>query len=91
MNSRAVVVVSGRVQGVGYRYFALHQARLYELVGTVRNQNDGSVCVTVEGKRETLEIYLQKLKEGPKFAQVVDIAVDWQHATGEFKDFAVRI
>jgi acylphosphatase len=63
-------VVRGRVQGVGYRYFALKRAEELGLAGFARNLPDGSVEVLAEGDDELLSDFEAKLKQGPSFARV---------------------
>lgn len=66
-------VVSGRVQGVGYRYFALKRAEELGVAGFVRNTPDGSVEVIAEGSEELLAQFEARLKEGPSFARVEEV------------------
>lgn len=63
-------IVSGRVQGVSYRYFTQQAARELELTGWVRNLSDGSVEVQVAGDDQVLERFRQRLLEGPRFGRV---------------------
>ncbi len=63
-------VVRGRVQGVGYRYFARRSAQALGLSGFVRNLPDGSVEVLAEGGEDALARLEQALREGPAFAAV---------------------
>lgn len=62
--------VFGRVQGVGYRYFALRQAELLGIVGFARNHPDGRVEVVAEGAEDALAELEDRLREGPGFAAV---------------------
>lgn len=89
-NSRLHAVVSGRVQGVSFRYFVLEQALGLDLDGWVRNRWDGSVEVTAEGPQPKLEILLQALRQGPPMARVEDVDFTWMEPTGEFIGFNVR-
>jgi acylphosphatase len=89
-NSRLHATVSGRVQGVSFRYFVLEQAEYLDLHGWVRNRWDGSVEVTAEGSRQNLENLLQALREGPPMASVADVDFEWLAAKGEFVSFRVR-
>lgn len=66
-------VVSGRVQGVGYRYFVLRQADLLGLSGFARNRADGAVEVVAEGTEVVLADFEGRLREGPSFAEVVNV------------------
>jgi acylphosphatase len=63
-------LVQGRVQGVGYRYFALREAEGLGVSGFVRNLPDGTVEVLGEGPEETLARFEEKLKTGPAFSRV---------------------
>jgi acylphosphatase len=62
--------VAGRVQGVGYRYFALTCAQTLGIAGFARNLPDGSVEVVAEGRAEAVLAFEEKLREGPAFARV---------------------
>jgi acylphosphatase len=62
--------VSGRVQGVGYRYFTLHAAEALGVNGFARNLNDGRVEVVAEGSDEALAAFEEKLRQGPSFSSV---------------------
>ncbi len=88
--SRLHAMVSGRVQGVSFRYFVLDQAAELDLTGWVRNRWDGSVEVTAEGPRPMLERLLQSLQQGPPMAHVEDVDFAWLEPTGEFVGFSVR-
>jgi acylphosphatase len=65
--------VVGRVQGVGYRYFALRQAELRGVTGFARNRPDGSVEVVAEGPPDTLAAFEEDLRNGPGFAAVTGV------------------
>jgi acylphosphatase len=66
-------VVSGRVQGVGYRYFVLRQADALGVSGFARNRPDGSVEVIAEGGPGELAALEERLREGPAFAEVASV------------------
>jgi acylphosphatase len=63
-------LVSGRVQGVGYRYFAMRAADALGVTGFVRNLVDGRVEVVGEGPEEVLAEFEQRLRQGPAFSAV---------------------
>jgi acylphosphatase len=63
-------VVSGRVQGVGFRAFAQRAARETGVRGWVRNLPDGSVETAVEGPEENVRAYLDKVRRGPLMGKV---------------------
>lgn len=63
-------LVSGRVQGVGFRFFTEDQARLENLSGYVRNLDDGCVEIVGEGDAEALERFERAIRRGPAGARV---------------------
>jgi acylphosphatase len=63
-------LVTGRVQGVGYRYFVLREAERLGLAGFTRNLPDGRVEVIAEGDDEVLGELESRLRRGPSFAAV---------------------
>jgi acylphosphatase len=83
-------VVYGRVQGVNFRAYTADHARRLGLSGTVRNLPDGrSVAVEAEGDRQALERLLAALREGPRFAWVERVEVEWLPVTGAGRDFRI--
>ena len=89
-NSRLHAMVTGRVQGVSFRYFVLEQAEKLSLLGWVRNRWNGSVEVTAEGSRQYLELLLLALRDGPPMASVTDVDFEWLPYAGEYVGFQVR-
>jgi acylphosphatase len=69
--------VSGRVQGVGFRYFTAHQAQKWGLTGYAKNLNDGRVEVLASGDEHSVELLLDWLKTGPPTSTVAEIAVEY--------------
>jgi acylphosphatase len=67
-------VISGRVQGVGFRYFAERRANQLGIMGYVKNCWDGSVEVYAIGDPISLEKFRSFLAEGPRSARVTNIA-----------------
>jgi acylphosphatase len=64
------VVIRGRVQGVGYRAWVEHQARLRRLEGWVRNRRDGSVEAVFSGPAEAVTAMIAACRRGPSSARV---------------------
>jgi acylphosphatase len=87
---RLDATVIGRVQGVGFRYFALREGMDLGLDGWVANAADGSVRCVAEGPRERLESLLDRLREGPAAAIVDRVSEAWMPATGSLGPFSVR-
>ncbi len=86
---RAHILVSGRVQGVGYRAFAARVSTQRKLIGGVRNLGDGRVELDVEGPRETIEALLTELGVGPPAARVTAVTVEWNPGTERFTEFQI--
>lgn len=89
VSERMTALVSGGVQGVGFRYFVWQQARNLALTGWVRNLHSGSVEVVAEGPRPALEQLAAALRSGPPMAEVQDCQLGWQPASGEFDKFEI--
>ena len=87
---RAKVLVSGVVQGVGYRFFAERTAKRFGLTGYCRNLMSGMVEVVVEGDRSVIVDYVRELRRGPSAASVSGTDLAWEEYQGEFNDFMVR-
>lgn len=82
-------LISGRVQGVGYRRFAAHLAYELDLKGWVRNLHDGRVEAVARGPEAFLKDFEQRLRKGPPHGRVDSLSVeDWAHA--DETDFEVR-
>ena len=87
---RQRLVLSGAVQGVGFRYWAVREAEPFDVGGYVRNLPDGSVEAVLEGPREEVEKYGDILKQGPPYGRVGRVAVVEEEPRGEFTSFGVR-
>jgi len=83
------VIVRGRVQGVGFRFFVERLANQRHLTGWVRNNPDGSVETVAEGPEEDLLSFLQALRQGPRAAFVTQCQETWSEYTGRFRDFRI--
>jgi len=68
-----MIIVSGKVQGVGFRYSALKKANELGIKGYIRNKSDGTVYIEIEGEPETLDFFIVCCKNGPSWAQVNDV------------------
>ena len=82
--------VSGRVQGVGFRYFVARAARGLGLSGYVRNLPDGAVEVAAAGDRAALESLAALLEQGPPGAVVEAVNLNWSSPPGVGGSFDVR-
>jgi len=66
------IVLSGRVQGVGYRYYTESRAHKYNIKGYVRNTLDNKVELVCQGEQEELKAFVREIKKGPAFAVVTN-------------------
>lgn len=81
--------VSGTVQGVFFRQFCKEQADKLDLRGYVRNLENGTVEVLVEGDKDNIEEMYKILKKGPPHAQIRELKPEEKKWSGEFKDFTI--
>lgn len=89
-NHQLHAYISGRVQGVGFRFFVNYTAKELGLTGWVRNRYDGRVEVVAEGELQQLNALLSQLRQGPPSADVRNVDYDFREAQGEFIQFNMR-
>jgi acylphosphatase len=82
--------VTGRVQGVGFRWYVEREARVLGLSGWVRNRADGTVEVLAAGSNEQLNALYKKLKDGPRAARVDDVEVEEAAPLNDTKTFRIE-
>lgn len=87
---RAHVVISGRVQGVSFRYATLQAAQRHRVHGWVRNRADGRVEATFEGTRADVDSMIAWCKTGPPAAIVDGVEFEWQTVSERFSGFNIR-
>lgn len=80
---RVRIVVRGRVQGVGFRFFAEHVARINGVAGWVRNRHDGTVEIEAEGEDDKLNAFLVEIRKGPRMSLVDDVSTQELETQGE--------
>jgi len=82
------LVISGRVQGVGFRYGMMREAERLGVTGWVRNTRDGKVEAAVDGPSEAVAAIIAWARRGPPSAQVTDVQVkDVEGSYGEFEQW----
>lgn len=86
---RAHVFITGRVQGVGYRYATVDTATQLGLTGWVRNLPDSRVEAVFEGAKEIVEEMVRWCHGGPPAAMVKEVIVEYEHPEG-LRSFEVR-
>lgn len=90
MPSRLHILVSGRVQGVGYRHFVYRHASSAGIAGWVRNLPDGRVEAVFEGDQPALENVLDRCRSGPALSRVEKVETEWEEPTGACEGFDIR-
>jgi acylphosphatase len=89
---RAVITVSGKVQGVGYRALAFETAQRMGITGYVRNLTDGTVRIVAEADEETLREFIDALWALPDpVIHVRALDVEWCKDTGEYSNFRISV
>jgi acylphosphatase len=86
---RAHVFVSGRVQGVNFRWYTQQQAQELGLTGWVRNLWDGRVEVIFEGENEAVQRVVDWCHVGAPSARVDDVEISYEEPSGEFSRFRI--
>lgn len=84
-----MVLYSGHVQGVGFRYNAKSVARGFEVTGTVRNLPDGRVELIAEGRREELEAFRNAIRDSGLAGFIRDENVSWNDAKNDIRGFEI--
>jgi acylphosphatase len=90
MKEMRMIKIHGKVQGVGYRFFATRIARRLGLKGYIQNLRDGSVEAAVEGEAAAISEWIEELREGPRYAEVSRIDQERREFQGKFGDFDVK-
>lgn len=90
MKELRVIRIHGKVQGVGYRFYATRVARRLGLKGHIQNLRDGTVEAIVEGDKETIDEWIEELREGPRYAEVTRIDQERKEFRGTYPDFDVK-
>ncbi len=83
------ITIEGKVQNVGFRFYAQKKAHEFEITGSVRNQRDGSVFIEAEGEEENLSQYIKWCHKGPPWASVTNVRVN-QSPVMNYRGFLVK-
>lgn len=89
MKKRIESAVSGRVQMVMYRDFIKRSARKLGLVGTVKNNPDGTVSIVAEGEEEALRELLERARRGSLLSRVDAVETRFAEPTESFSRFTI--
>lgn len=91
MNVRVRLVISGLVQGVGFRWYVARHAQTLQLRGYVKNLAEGNVHVEAEGDRGLVEELIKQARIGPRASHVTDVKVEWLDPAKNFPpQFEIR-
>ncbi len=88
-NSRAHVVIAGRVQGVFFRVETQRAAQRLAVTGWVRNRPEGTVEAVFEGPSQAVQQAVDWCWQGSARSKVSDVKIQWQEFVGEFEDFSI--
>lgn len=83
------IIVSGLVQGVGYRYFCYKKAIQYSLTGYAKNLFNGNVEVVIQGDENLIKEFIKDLNVGPHYSSVKSLNMEELWQDYEFKEFSI--
>lgn len=87
----AHLIISGHVQGVGFRFTAQQKAKEHHLTGWVRNNFDGTVEMEIEGEQTEMDLFIGELKKGfNRFIQVDNVEITKSADTKGYKRFSIN-
>lgn len=87
---RYSMVVKGRVQGVGFRFFTCNHARKHHCTGWVKNRGDGSVELEVQGEEEALRVFQSEINAGPILSKVRELTVTEIPVAADEQQFNIK-
>ncbi len=90
MQKKCTIIVSGAVQGIGFRYYTQECARELGLAGFVRNERDGAVRIEAQGDEASIREFIAWCENGPVYAQVDAVKVTWGDAQRQYQDFTIQ-
>ena len=88
-NARAHAFISGRVQGVAFRWETQRVAEKHQVNGWVRNLPDRRVEAVFEGSRPQVNAVLDWCRQGPAISRVDEVDIQWEEFKGEFEGFSI--
>ncbi|HDR04206.1 MAG TPA: acylphosphatase [Candidatus Marinimicrobia bacterium] len=84
------IIVSGRVQMVGFRWFTIQQAAAYGICGWVRNLPNGSVQILAQGKADAIAAFEDQVRKGPFHARVDQFLSENISQSPDYENFEIR-
>jgi acylphosphatase len=89
MIKSAQIRITGRVQGVGFRYYTVMKAKEYGISGFVMNAGDGAVFIEAEGDEEDLDSFILWCEKGPVSARVDNVDIT-PGVVKSYKGFGIK-
>ena len=83
------IIVSGVVQGIGYRQWLKRGAKRFFITGWVKNREDGSVEAVLFGEEKNIDLFMHHAKNGPPLAHIRDIKIEPYITEETFSLFSV--
>ena len=83
------IIVAGRVQGVGFRWFARNCAEKYGIKGLVRNLADGNVYIVALGNSDDLTLFAEDIRQGNRHSQIRQLTINEISHYTEYGDFII--
>ena len=83
------LTISGKVQGVGFRFFVQQQAQELAINGWVSNKSNGDVEALTQGEKADLEQFIAKVKEGTTFSRVDNVNLEWMNKGEQYFGFEI--
>ncbi len=87
---RVRIIVTGNVQGVGYREYVQEKATMLDVTGYVHNLDDGTVEAVFEGYEDDVDEMVENCRTGTRKSKVEDIELEEGEYSGEFEEFEIR-
>lgn len=84
------IIVSGKVQGVGFRYFSQIKAVQYGVTGWAKNLADGSVEIVALGSKDQLDPFIEDLRIGNPFSKINHIEITESETTENYHSFTIK-
>ena len=86
---QAHLLITGSVQGVGYRQFVKQQAKRMGIHGWVKNLPDSSVAALLQGEKEAINQMIENCREGSFLSQIKNIVITWENDTQKYTSFEI--
>lgn len=84
---RCIIIVKGKVQGVGFRRFAVELAKQYQITGYAKNLYDGSVKIIAIGEADSLELFREMIGQGNRRSEVEEMFYQSIENSEDYQEF----